>query len=159
MLNNNLRTQDFIIVAKFLTKRALSVKVVIRTFKLLWRSRNGFKVKSVGDHIIFFIFDNKLEVEKILQNELWSFDKHLVVVQYYEKDVLIRELKFERANFLVQVHNLSNLWIVRWLKKFVELLGKSAIPQTMLSVMVMVLRVSESLWMLLHLYVGEGWSP
>ena len=57
----------------------------------------------------FFFFDNKLEVEKILQNELWSFDKHLVVVQYYEKDVLIRELKFERANFLVQVHNLSNL--------------------------------------------------
>lgn len=109
MLNNTLRTQDFIIVAKFLTKHALSVKVVIRTFKLLWRSRNGFKVKSVGDHIFFFFFDNKLEVEKILQNELWSFDKHLVVVQYYEKDVLIRELKFERANFLVQVHNLSNL--------------------------------------------------
>ena len=60
-------------------------------------------------HSFFFFFDNKLEVEKILQNELWSFDKHLVVVQYYEKDVLIRELKFERANFLVQVHNLSNL--------------------------------------------------
>ena len=92
-----------------LTKCALSVKVVIRTFKLLWRSRNGFKVKSVGDHIILFSFDNKLEIDKILQNEPWSFNKHLVVVQYYEKDVLIRELKFERANFLVQVHNLSNL--------------------------------------------------
>ena len=93
VLNNNLRTQDFIIAAKFLTKRS-SVKVVIRTFKLQWRSRNGFKVKSVGDHIILFIFDNKLEVDKILQNEPWSFDKHLVVVQYYEKDVSIRELKF-----------------------------------------------------------------
>jgi len=69
VLNNNLRTQEFIIAAKFLMKCALNVDVVIRTFKSLWRSQNGFKAKNLGDHILLFIFDNKIEVDKVLLSE------------------------------------------------------------------------------------------
>ena len=42
----------------------------------------------MGDHIIFFIFDNDQEVEKILDGEPWSFDKHLVMLQQYDKSML-----------------------------------------------------------------------
>ena len=42
----------------------------------------------MGDHIIFFIFDNDQEVEKILDGEPWSFDKHLVILQQYDKSML-----------------------------------------------------------------------
>ena len=69
MLNNNLRTQEFIIVVKFLTKCVLNVDVVVRTFKSLWQSQNGFKAKNLGDHILLFIFDNNIEVDKVLLSE------------------------------------------------------------------------------------------
>ena len=69
VLNNNLRTQEFIIVVKFLTKCVLNVDVVVRTFKSLWQSQNGFKAKNLGDHILLFIFDNKIEVDKVLLSE------------------------------------------------------------------------------------------
>ena len=69
VLNNNRRTQEFIIVVKFLTKCVLNVDVVVRTFKLLWQSQNGFKAKNLGDHILLFIFDNKIEVDKVLLSE------------------------------------------------------------------------------------------
>ena len=36
---------------------------------------------------MLFTFDNQQEMEKILASEPWSFDKHLVVLQRYEKDV------------------------------------------------------------------------
>ena len=39
------------------------------TFQPLWRSKNGFKVKNMGNHIVLFIFDNKREVETIIENE------------------------------------------------------------------------------------------
>ena len=42
----------------------------------------------MGDQIIFFIFDNDQEVEKILDGEPWSFDKHLVMLQQYDKSML-----------------------------------------------------------------------
>jgi len=85
----------------FLTKRALNIDVIARTFTPLWRARNGFKVQNIGDHKILFTFDNKADVDRIIQSKLWSFDKHLVVMQQYEKEDSIQDLKFDKASFWV----------------------------------------------------------
>ena len=55
------------------------MEAIARTFKLLWRSENGFKIQREGDHKVLFVFDNKEDVDRILSTEPWSFDKSLVV--------------------------------------------------------------------------------
>ena len=80
-LDDNESSNNVTIAAKFLTKRALSTEFVVRTFNPIWRPKNGFKVRRVGDHIILFFFDNEEEVEKIIEVEPWSFDKHLVMLK------------------------------------------------------------------------------
>ncbi|XP_023875965.2 uncharacterized protein LOC111988407 [Quercus suber] len=105
-LNQEDSTKDFCIAAKFFTKRALNIDVIARTFTPLWRARNGFKIQNMGDHIILFTFDNKVDVDRILQSEPWSFDKHLVVMERYEKEEAIHELKFNKASFWVQLHGI-----------------------------------------------------
>ena len=92
--------------AKFYTKRELNTEVIARNFTQLWRSRNGFKIKDVGDHIVLFIFDNKLEADRVVDSQPWSFDKHLVAIQCYEKRMLVRELCFDRIPFWVQVYDI-----------------------------------------------------
>lgn len=74
---------EFILAAKFLTKRALNIDAIAKTFAPLWRSTNGFKIKKEGDHVVLFTFDDKNEMEKILAVEPWSFDKRLMVLQRY----------------------------------------------------------------------------
>jgi len=74
------QSNEYIIAAKFLTSRYLLMEAVVRTFKQLWRSANGFKIQNMGDHIVLFVFDNNSDVERIIQNRPWSFDKHLVVL-------------------------------------------------------------------------------
>ena len=59
-------SNEFTLATKFLTKRALNVEAVIRTFSPLWRSVKGFEVIGVGDHILLFVFNDKQEVENIL---------------------------------------------------------------------------------------------
>ena len=83
LLSNSYQSNNFTLAAKFLTKRALSVDAGIKTFKPLWQPRNSFKVKSVGDHILLFIFDNKSEADRVISSERWSSDKHLVLFQHY----------------------------------------------------------------------------
>ena len=63
-LNKEQCTSKFSIAAKFLTRRVLNTKSVVRIFNAIWRSVNGFKVRNAGDHIILFTFDNEEEVEK-----------------------------------------------------------------------------------------------
>ena len=61
----------------------------------LWRARNGFKIQNFGDHKILFIFDKKEDVDRILRSERWSFDKHLLVMQGYEGETPLEDIKFE----------------------------------------------------------------
>ena len=68
-LHQELATTEHIIAAKFFTKRALNINAIAATFTPLWRSKNGFKVKNLGNHVVLFIFDNKAEVDTILSNE------------------------------------------------------------------------------------------
>ena len=84
------RLSECIIAAKFLTKRALNIEAIIRTFNPLWRSKNGFEVRNT----MLFVFDNKEEVDKIFAGEPWSYDRHIVLIQRYDKKVPIRELNF-----------------------------------------------------------------
>ena len=53
-------------------------------------------MRRAGDHVLLFVFDNNEEAEKIISNALWSFDKHLMVMQWYDRGVPIRALSFDK---------------------------------------------------------------
>ena len=105
-LEEDMAMLEFIIAGKFYTRRALNMEAIASTFKPLWRSKNDFKVKNMGNHTVLFTFDNKLEVDSILSNKPWSFDKHLMVLQHNDKDTLVKDLNFNRTSFWVQVHDI-----------------------------------------------------
>ena len=98
--------ETFSIAAKFLTKRAINMEIIAKTFTLLWRARDGFKMQSFGDHKILFTFEKKKDVERILDGEPWSFDKHLVVMNRYENESSLQDIKFEKTKLWVQIHGI-----------------------------------------------------
>ena len=95
-----------ILNAKFLTKRALNPKAVAATFMPIWRSKRGFKIKNLGNHIMIFTFDSETEVDTILANAPWSFDKHLMILQKYDGVSKIEDLDFNNTPFWIQLHGL-----------------------------------------------------
>ncbi|XP_065638603.1 uncharacterized protein LOC136071356 [Quercus suber] len=114
-LNNDLATPEFFLAAKFFTKRALNPDAIAATFKPLWRAKNGFKIKNLGNHFVLFTFDNKNTIENILANEPWSFDKHLVGLQRYDGVSVVENMSFNLTPFWVQVHGIP----VRFMNKAV----------------------------------------
>ena len=100
---------EFVFAAKFLTKRALNIDTIAKTFTPLWRSKNRFKIKREGDHMVLFTFDDRSEMEKILAAEPWSFDKHLMVLQSYDKETDLTEMEFNKVTFWIQVHDIP-IW-------------------------------------------------
>lgn len=98
--------KEFIIAAKFMTRRALSIDAIGRTFKPLWKTRNGFQIRDVGNHIMLFVFDNESEADRVIALEPWSYDKHLVILTRYDRSCPIRSIKFHTVSFWVQIHGL-----------------------------------------------------
>ena len=90
----------------FLTRRALNMDAVARTFKPLWHVDNGFTVSNEGAHKVLFSFDSSEDVDRILSGEPWSFDKSLVVLQRYNRLTPLEDLTFDKVSFWVQVHNI-----------------------------------------------------
>nr|XP_023893107.1 uncharacterized protein LOC112005088 [Quercus suber] len=124
-LDEELSSPEFIIATKFLTKRPLNIYAITKTFTPLWRSRNRFKVRNLGDQKILFVFDNKVEADKVIQSEPWTFDKHLIVMERYDPSSSIDELAMDKTTFWVQVQGLPIKFMnVKAEEKICEVLGK-----------------------------------
>ncbi|XP_050278167.1 uncharacterized protein LOC126719681 [Quercus robur] len=122
--------EELSILAKFFTKRNLSIDAIARTFNPIWRARNGFKIQNYGDHMVLFTFDNKNDVDRIIASEPWSFDKHLVAMQKYDKETPIDEVKFERASFWVQLHGIPPKYMTKEAAlKISGVIGEVTVPK------------------------------
>ena len=106
-LQDEMAASVSIIAAKFLTKRVHNLEVVAATFRPIWRSKRGFKIKNLGNHTMLFSFDSETEVDTILANTPWSFDKHLMILQKYDGVSKIEDLDFNNTPFWIQLHGLS----------------------------------------------------
>ena len=93
---------------KFFTKRVLNVDVVARTFKPLWRPRGELKIRDMGGNILLFEFEDCLDLERVLELEPWSYDKHLVVFQRTLVAEAAPLLDYSHSSFWIQIHNVPN---------------------------------------------------
>ena len=101
----NLLAKDHVLAAKFLTKRALNVEAIGRTFKPLWRSNGEFTIREVEDHVLLFVFEHENDAERVLTSKPWVFDKHLVF-KWFDFSVHTRNMRFTTTKFWVQLHGL-----------------------------------------------------
>ena len=99
-------TSDYVVATKFYTRRALNMEVVMRTFRPLWCTKDGFEVMNAGNNVLLFAFEREVDVEKVLLGEPWSYDRHLVVLERFDGRKPISELEFKLCSFWVQIHEL-----------------------------------------------------
>ena len=105
------------------------MEVIAKTFTPLWRARDGFKMNSFGDHKVLFTFEKKDDVERILEGEPWSFDKHLVVMSRYENGSPLQDIRFEKTKLRVQIHGLPIKYMtIEVAKKIGSVLGEVFAP-------------------------------
>ena len=56
--------------------------------------------------MVLFMFSDRMDVDRVLLEEPWSYDKHLVSFCRMEKNVAVKDLVFDRTSFWVQIHDL-----------------------------------------------------
>ena len=105
-LKSDQATSEFSLVAQFLTKRPINLDAIANTFNPLWRTKTGFRMKYIGDHLVLFSFDYKEDVDRIIAAEPWSFDKNLMVVSRYENEAEMVSSNLNTVSFWIQIHDI-----------------------------------------------------
>lgn len=98
-LSNHQRISEHVLAAKFLTRRALNMEAVARTFRPLWRTKENFHITNAGNNVLLFAFELEVDVEEVLLGEPWSFDRHLVVFQRLDGSKSLKDLDFKLCSF------------------------------------------------------------
>lgn len=77
---------EFVLSGKFLTRRVLNIDINGRMLKPIWKACQGFKICTVGNHVILFVFDIENDVERaVLMKKPWGFDnKGTLIVEKQE---------------------------------------------------------------------------
>ena len=81
VVEDTLGENEYFIASRFFTGRVLSMEAISQTFKLQWRTMKGFEVRDMGNHRVLFVFLDEENVDQVIRGELWTFDKHLVVLK------------------------------------------------------------------------------
>ena len=97
---------DGVLAAKFCTTRIINIDAVMRTLKPLWRAARGLKGRNMGDNRVMFLFENTVEMEWVMANGPWSFDKLLILLKRIEDDGSFSSVVFDSCAFWVQIHDL-----------------------------------------------------
>ena len=82
------------------------MEAVVRTLTPLWRAKQGFTAKYMGENRVLFTFRDEIDMERVIANGPWSFDKFLIILQRIEDDDQIEQIKFRHISLWVQIHNL-----------------------------------------------------
>ena len=64
---------NFILAAKFLTKRIMNVESVAHTFQPLWKLKKDVQIKDMGENILFFHFEDECDhgcQNRVLDNRI-----------------------------------------------------------------------------------------
>ena len=69
-------------------------------------------------------------MDRILEGEPWSFDKHLVVMSRYENEAPLEEIQFVKTKLWVQVHEIPFKYMtIKVAKKICSVLGEVSTPK------------------------------
>lgn len=100
---NNYRT----LVARFFIKWQPNMEAITRTLHSMWRAGGAFKIRGIGDNKVPILFDDEADVNHILMQWPWPFNKYLIGLYKLGAKATVDDATFDQASFWVQIHGLQ----------------------------------------------------
>lgn len=72
----------------------------------VWRSGRGVNIREAGPCIFLFQIFHPLDLEHVLKQGPWSFDKHLLILSIIPDGMTLCDTPLYHIPFWVQVHNI-----------------------------------------------------
>ncbi|XP_040988946.1 uncharacterized protein LOC121236564 [Juglans microcarpa x Juglans regia] len=76
------------------------------TVTKVWNLEGSVWFNEVGHHRFLVEFQKDVDIERVLNGQPWTFDKHLICIQPFGKSTPPNEMIFNQEPFWIQLHGL-----------------------------------------------------
>lgn len=104
---NKLSVPKNVIIGKLAMKKHVSLYEVDKGFKIFWNASKEMETTQLGDNLYLFAFKNERTIQRILENQPWSFRGSLLIMDHIHGDECPTALNLHRVPFWVQIHGLQ----------------------------------------------------
>lgn len=87
-----------VLVGKILGTRRYSTETVRKVLEKAWRLPREFKVKGLMTNVFKFTFEHPFDIYKVNENAPWLINQHLLVLNYWLVNVLLKDVDFTRSH-------------------------------------------------------------
>lgn len=107
-------TEDgHVLVEKFCTKCRINLESMVRVLRSGWRVEHNFEVSDLGENKVMFLFQTMEDMERVMLLSPWSFDKYLLILHKLVRGEVVKDIKFNRSPFWVQIHGLLTMCLTK----------------------------------------------
>lgn len=94
------------VVMKILTQCSINIEALRKTMRILWQTNKPVQISKIEEDLFLVEFGDPKDKKRILEMCPWSFEKHLVLLQEFSRDLVPKEIDLKWSPFWVQVSNL-----------------------------------------------------
>lgn len=105
---NPIEEVSFSLVGSLLTERTIKFTFMKDTLASLWRPGRGMMAKEVATNLYQFIFFHEKDMQRILDDDPWSYEQNLLILQRLGHQQSPFDVALLRADFWVQVHKIPH---------------------------------------------------
>ncbi|TXG66754.1 hypothetical protein EZV62_008029 [Acer yangbiense] len=125
-LDSNLKAKgehllSLCLVGKVLHNKLVNKEALINVLSTIWRTNAGVEIEALEGNLFACYFKNLEDRKYVQSGGPWTFDRAIIAFEEPSGTGDIAHMKFNKAEFLVQIHNLPLLCLTEDIGKF---LGK-----------------------------------
>ena len=86
------------LVVQFLTDKNVDFTAMKNMLSSLWRPVKGMCIKELGPNLFLFQFFHELDMRRVITGEPWTFNQHLLVAKWLDKNEQPCHIPFFHVN-------------------------------------------------------------
>lgn len=80
------------VLMKVHTTRSVSLDALRKNVRMLWKTNKGVQISEIKDDLFLVEFGNGKDKQKILDMCPWSFEKQLVLMQEFKRELIPKDI-------------------------------------------------------------------
>ncbi|MCI19443.1 hypothetical protein A2U01_0040599, partial [Trifolium medium] len=113
------------LAGKLWTDNAYNVRAFKQTIVEFWRLKNPVETQELGKNLYLFRFSSKRDLENVLKNGPWSFDRNILVLKRITGSEQPSEMDLNSMSFWARIYDLPlKLRSESMAKKLSNVMGK-----------------------------------